>query len=71
MGICGWMGTDSDHPGRRCTGHTREHGARAALCYRLHVVWYVNMAYERGLAEAEALSDMPDEHSLTASPCSY
>lgn len=28
----------------------------------------VDVAYERGLAEAEALSDISDEHSLNAAP---
>jgi hypothetical protein len=39
MGIYGWMGIDSDHPGRQYTGHAGEHGARAAFYYWLHVVW--------------------------------
>jgi len=37
----------------------------------LHVISGVNVAYGRGLAEAEDLSCTSDEHSPTASPCSY
>lgn len=41
---------------------------QVVLDHWLATISGINVAYERGLAEAEALSHMSDEHSLTASP---